>query len=151
MGSWQCKIDINRVFLLQPTRPTTYFGIGALAKIDDILAGLARSGCDTVLVVTDPIAYKASTAWDTVRPALNAHVTWDQYDGVRPNPTFANCEAAAKVGRLINAKAVLAIGGGSALDTAKTAAVLLAHPGKKAADFYEKNAAITAALDAAGL
>ncbi|OLN26497.1 Alcohol dehydrogenase [Desulfovibrio sp. DV] len=146
MGSWQCKIDINRVFTLQPTRPTTFFGIGALARINDILADLAQSGCDAVLIVTDPVAYKASTAWDTVRPALDAHVAWDHYDGVRANPTFANCEAAAKTGRLINAKAVLAIGGGSTLDTAKTAAALLAHPGRKTADFYEKNAAITAAL-----
>ena len=146
MGSWQCKIDINRVFTLQPTRPTTFFGIGALARINDILADLARSGCDAVVVVTDPVAYKASGAWDTVRPALDAHVAWNHYDGVRPNPTFGNCEAAAKAGRLIHAKAVLAIGGGSTLDTAKTAAVLLAHPGKKATDFYEKNAPITGAL-----
>ena len=146
MGSWQCKIDVNKLFILQPTRPTTLFGIGAVAKIDAILADMAQAGCDAVLVVTDPVAYKASTAWDIVRPALDAHVAWNLYDGVRPNPTFANCEAAAKAGRSINAKAVLAIGGGSAMDTAKTAAVLLAHPGKKATDFYEKNAPITGAL-----
>lgn len=146
MGSWHCKIDINRVFVLQPIRPTTFFGVGALARIDGILAELRRDGRDAVLVVTDPVAYKASAAWDTVRPALDAHVAWGHYDGVRSNPTYANCEAAAKIGRSLDAKAVLAIGGGSALDTAKTAAVLLAHPGRKTADFYEKHAPVTGAL-----
>ena len=146
MGSWHCKIDIHRVFVLQPTRPTTLFGVGALAEIDGILARLRRDGCDAVLVVTDPVAYKASGAWDVVRPALDAHVAWEHYDGVRSNPTFANCDAAAKVGRAIHAKAVLAIGGGSSIDAAKSAAALLAHPGKKSVDFYEKHAPITGAL-----
>jgi len=64
------------------------------------------------------------------------------FDGARSNPTFANCDAAAAAGTAIGADAVLAIGGGSALDTAKTAAVLLKHPGKRAVDFYEKGAPI---------
>ncbi|MFP5259347.1 MAG: iron-containing alcohol dehydrogenase, partial [Acidobacteriota bacterium] len=146
MGSWNCKIDIHHVFALQPTRPTILFGIGALAEIDGVLRGLCRQGRDAVLVVTDPVAYKASRAWDAVRPALDAHVAWSLYDDVRPNPTYANCDAAARIGRDMEAKAVLAIGGGSAIDTAKTAAVLLAHPGKKAVDFYEKHAIISGAL-----
>jgi len=146
MGSWHSKIDIHRVFVLQPTRPTTYFGVGALAEIDGILARMRRDGCDAVLVITDPVAYKVSGAWDVVRTALDAHATWEHFDGVRPNPTYANCDAAAKIGRAANAKAVLAIGGGSVIDAAKTAAALLAQPNKKAADFYEKHASITAAL-----
>ncbi len=146
MGGWEGKIDINRIFVLQPTRPLTYFGVGALARLDGILAGMASGGQDRVLVVTDAVAYKASQAWNTVEPMLSRHVAWAHYDGVRPNPTYANCEAAARVGREFGASAVLAIGGGSVIDTAKTAAVLLAHPRKKAVDFYEKGAPITGAL-----
>jgi alcohol dehydrogenase class IV len=146
MHSWEKKIDIHRVFVLQPTRPLTYFGVGALAKLDGILADLARQGVKTLLVVTDPVAYKACGAWDTVPPLLDAHVRWGHFDGARPNPTFANCDAAAAMGVRLGADAVLAIGGGSALDTAKTAAVLLRHPGKKALDFYEKGAPIKDAV-----
>lgn len=142
MHSWEKKVDIHHVFALQPTRPTTFFGVGALSKLEGILAGLVDRGHETVLVVTDPVAYKACGAWDTVRPLLDAHVRWGHYDGVRPNPTFANCDAAATLGANLGANVVLAIGGGSALDTAKTAAVLLRHPGKKAVDFYEKGANI---------
>ncbi len=146
MGSWEGKIDINKVFVLQPTRPVTYFGIGALAKLDGILAGLAEKGQNRILVVTDPVAYKASGAWATVQPLLDKHAVWTHYDNVRPNPTYANCESAAAMGAAHEADVVLAIGGGSSMDTAKTAAVLLRHPGKRAVDFYEKGAAIKAAV-----
>jgi len=142
MCSWEKKIDISRVFVLQPTRPLTYFGVGALAKFDGIMAELLRQGHRAFLVVTDPTAYKACGAWATVRPLLERSVTWQLFDGARSNPTFANCDAAAAAGTAIGADAVLAIGGGSALDTAKTAAVLLKHPGKRAVDFYEKGAPI---------
>jgi alcohol dehydrogenase class IV len=137
MAAWEKKIDINNVFLLQPTRPKTFFGVGAIAKLDEILADYAAAGKNKVLVVTDTIAYKASGAWDTVEPALNKHVTWVHYDKVRPNPTYDNCEDAAAAGMTFGADVILAIGGGSSMDTAKTAAVLMKHPGKKAKDFYE--------------
>jgi len=146
MCSWEKKIDIGRVFLLQPTRPLTYFGVGALAKLDGILAELSRQGHRAVLVVSDAVAYKACGAWATVEPLLTASFAWRLFDGARSNPTFANCDAAAAVGAAIQADMVLAIGGGSALDTAKTAAVLLKHPGRDAADFYEKGAPIKGAL-----
>jgi alcohol dehydrogenase class IV len=145
MPNWEKKIDINKVFVLQPTRPVTYFGVGAIHKIDSILSDLAAKGCGKVLVVTDAIAYKASGAWTTVEPALNKHVAWKHYDKVRPNPTYTNCEEAAAIGLDFGAGAILAIGGGSSMDTAKTAAVLMKHPGKKAVDFYEKGEPITGA------
>ncbi|WP_428562400.1 MAG: iron-containing alcohol dehydrogenase [Solidesulfovibrio sp. DCME] len=146
MGGWEAKIDIHKVFVLQPTRPTTYFGLGALARLDGILADLAAAGQDRILVVTDPVAYKASGAWDSILPMLSRRVAFEHYDGVRPNPTYANCEAAAKIGKALGAKAVLGIGGGSAIDTAKTAAALLRHPVRKASDFYEKGVPISGAL-----
>jgi len=145
MAEWEKKIDINNVFLLQPTRPKTFFGVGAIAKVDEILAGYAAAGKSNVLVVTDTIAYKASGAWDSVEPALNKHVKWVHYDKVRPNPTYANCEDAAAAGAKFGADVILAIGGGSSMDTAKTAAVLMKHPGKTAKDFYEGMEPITGA------
>ena len=146
MTNWEKKIDINKIFLLQPTRPTTYFGVGAINKVDDILATMAAQGKNKVLVVTDTIAYKASGAWKAVEPALNKHVAWKHYDKVRPNPTYTNCEEAAAMGTAFGAEAILAIGGGSSIDTAKTAAVLMKHPGKKAVEFYEKGEPITGAV-----
>jgi alcohol dehydrogenase class IV len=146
MSHWEKKIDINKVFVLQTPRPITYFGVGAIAKIDGILADMALKGMKNILVVTDSIAYKASGAWKSVEPALNKNVKWKHYDKVRPNPTYANCEDAAAIGLDFKADAILAIGGGSAMDTAKTAAVLIKHPGKKAVEFYEKGEPVTGAV-----
>ncbi|WP_029459941.1 iron-containing alcohol dehydrogenase [Solidesulfovibrio alcoholivorans] len=146
MSGWEAKIDIRRVFLLQATRPKTFFGVGALAQLDGILREMAAAGQDRLLVVTDAVGYKASGAWNAILPMLSRHVAFEHYDGVRSNPTFANGEAAAKLGRELGAKAVLGIGGGSAIDTAKTAAALLRHPIRKASDFYEKGVPISGAL-----
>ena len=146
MSQWEKKIDINRVFVLQSPRPITYFGVGAIAKLDGILAEMAAQGKKNVLVVTDNIAYKASGAWKSVEPALDGNVKWKHYDQVRPNPTYTNCEEAAAMGAEFKADVILAIGGGSSIDTAKTAAVLIKHPGKKAVDFYEKGEPITGAV-----
>lgn len=147
MSNWEGKIDITRVFVLQPTRPVTYFGVGAVQKINDILEGLTQKGMGNILVVTDNCAYKASGAWDTVEPALNKHAkSWKHYDKVRPNPTYDNCEEAAAAGTEMKADCILAIGGGSSMDTAKTAAVLMKHPGKKSVDFYEKGEGINDAV-----
>ncbi len=147
MSNWEGKLDINKVFVLQPTRPLTYFGVGALQKINEILETLANKGQNNILVVTDSIAYKACGAWDIIEPALNKYAkSWKHYDKVRPNPTYDNCEEAAKAGTDMKADYILAIGGGSSMDTAKTAAVLMKHPGKKAVDFYEKGEPITDAV-----
>ncbi|WP_300164565.1 iron-containing alcohol dehydrogenase [Solidesulfovibrio sp.] len=146
MGGWEAKIDIRKVFLLQATRPKTYFGVGALGHLDGILQEMAAAGLDRLLVVTDAVGYKASGAWNAILPMLSRHVAFEHFDGVRSNPTYANGETAAKLGRTLGAKAVLGIGGGSALDTAKTAAALLRHPVRKASDFYEKGVPISAAL-----
>ncbi len=146
MNNWENKININNVFVMQPTRPVTYFGVGAIQKINDILQTLKEKGMSRILVVSGRKAYKATGAWDTVEPALNKYAEcWNHYDKVRPNPTYDNCEEAAAAALEMGADCLLAIGGGSPLDTAKTAAILMKHPGKKAIQFYEQGEPITGA------
>ena len=58
------------------------------------------------------------------------------YNRVTPSPTTDTVDDATALGRAINAGAVLAIGGGSPLDCGKSAAILLANPGKSAEDLF---------------
>lgn len=147
MSMYEKKVDINKVFTLQPARPVTYFGVGAINKIQDIVQTLRMKGQGKILVITDKIAYKACGAWDAVEPVLQKEAEgFAHFEDVRPNPTYDNCEDAARAGEQFKATSILAIGGGSAMDTAKTAAVLMYHPDKKAADFYEKGEQVTGAL-----
>lgn len=120
------------------SRTTAYLGVGAIKKIGLICALLAAKGVNTVLVVSGRGSYKSTGAWDHVTEALKAHkMDYVLYDKVTPNPTVDAIDEATALGRTAKAGAVLGIGGGSPIDTAKSAAILLDYPEKNARDLYE--------------
>lgn len=134
---WEQEIDIHAVREIR-SKTLVYFGVGAIAKMDDIAASLKARGIDKVLVVTGKSAYQKTGAWEQVTRALDKHgLTHTLYDGVTPNPNTHQVNAAARQGAQFGAQAVLAIGGGSAIDAGKSAAVLLKYPGKTAEELYE--------------
>lgn len=115
-----------------------YFGCGAIGKISEIAAQLVKRGIHSVLIVSGRGAYKATGAWDVIAPALEAHkIQYALYDKVTPNPTTTQVDEATALGKTIDAKAVIAIGGGSPIDTGKSAAILLANPTYNASELYE--------------
>jgi len=80
------------------------------------------------LVTTDEIVYKVTGVWEVLKPALESRgILYALYTGVIPNPTVDGIDEATAMGKMIKAGAVIGIGGGSAIDTGKSAAVLL-HP-----------------------
>ncbi len=134
---WEKDININEVKEIR-SRTLVYFGVGAIAKIADIAKDMKAKGLDKVLVVTGKGAYKKTGAWDYVLKAFDANgITFVHYDGVTPNPDTHQVNAAAKMANDFGAKAVLAIGGGSAIDAGKSAAVLMEYKDKTAEELYE--------------
>jgi alcohol dehydrogenase class IV len=120
--------------------PTTFFGCGALEKKFDGIVKycVTKKEMNRFLIVGTPTAYKVSGAWDTVKYVLEKYgVEYAIYDKVRPNPTYQNCDEAAEMGFDNNSQVILTIGGGSSIDTAKTAAALLCYHRLKAKDLYE--------------
>ncbi|MBP2073460.1 iron-containing alcohol dehydrogenase [Thermoanaerobacterium butyriciformans] len=135
---WETKINPSKVFELR-CKNTTYFGIGSIQKIKDILEVLKNRGIDNVIFITGKGSYKASGAWDVVKPVLDElDLKYSLYDRVGPNPTVDMIDEAAKIGRESGAKAVIGIGGGSPIDTAKSVAVLLKYTDKNARELYEQ-------------
>ncbi|MDI3476774.1 MAG: hypothetical protein PWQ59_299 [Thermoanaerobacterium sp.] len=135
---WETKINPSKVFELR-CKNTTYFGIGSIQKIKDILEVLKNRGIDNVIFITGKGSYKASGAWDVVKPVLDElDLKYSLYDRVGPNPTVDMIDEAAKIGRESGAKAVVGIGGGSPIDTAKSVAVLLKYTDKNARELYEQ-------------
>lgn len=131
---WEKKVDIRQVHELR-CRTRCFFGVGAISKIDDIAADLRARGIGKVLIMTGRAAYKASGAWAHVEPALKKHsIEYVLYDRVTPNPDTDSIDEAVKLAG--GAGAVIGIGGGSPIDAAKSAAVILANPGKTAAELY---------------
>lgn len=130
-------IDINEVKEIR-TRTTVYFGVGAIKKIDEIAKVLKTKGIDKVIVMSGRNAYKATGAWDYVEKALKDNgIEYVNYAEVTPNPTTEHVNAAAKFAKDFNAKAVIAIGGGSPTDAGKSVAILLEYPNKTAEDIYD--------------
>lgn len=133
---WDQAADYKNVREIR-VKTTTYLGVGAIDKIDDILAQLKSEGITSILCVCGGRSYKITGAWDKVEAAAQKHgVTLALYNRVTPNPTTDSVDEAAALGRSVNAGAVLAIGGGSPIDCGKSAAILLANPGKTGDDLY---------------
>jgi len=134
---WEETVNIHTVSEIR-CKTLNYMGVGAIAKIDEISANLKKQGVSKILVVTGKGAYKKTGAWDFVEKAFKKHaIEYVLYSDVTPNPEADEVDAAVNVGKSIGAQAVLGIGGGSPIDAAKSAAILLAYPDKNTRDLYE--------------
>ena len=133
------KVNYNYVFTIQPARPVTFFGVGAIKKIDDIAKSLVERNLDNLIIVTDPTIWKATNVEQYIKPALvNNKIRYTIYDKVRPNPTYDSCDELATLAKETGAKALLSVGGGSHTDSAKTAAALVKYPQSNAKQLYEE-------------
>ena len=78
---------------------------------------------DRALVVTDPGVRAAGLAAPVVEALDDAGVTHETFDGVDADPSVGNAVACAKRARATDADCLVGVGGGSAMDVAKVAAV----------------------------
>jgi alcohol dehydrogenase len=101
--------------------PDTTLGSGAIRQIPDALKGL---GARTVLVVTDPGLVKAGI-YGKIRGLLEgAGIQVKLCDRVQPDPSIKLVQSVAAEARGEKLQAVIGLGGGSSIDTAKIAAAL---------------------------
>lgn len=107
--------------------PPLKFGPGAL---DEIGADVVATGARTCLVLTDP-GVRETGAPDRVRELLiRAGIRTELFDGVAVEPTDRSIEAAVAFARETDWDCFVAVGGGSAIDTAKAVNLLTTHPGE---------------------
>jgi len=103
------------------------FGLGAT---DEIAYDARRLGLKRVLIVTDPRIGELGLP-DRVRALLEEEgVKADVYDGVEIEPTDRSMEEAAEYARQRELDGLIAIGGGSALDTCKAVNLLTTYPAR---------------------
>jgi len=99
----------------QPTR--VHFGSG---RLEEIGAVVGRYGKRCLLVTTTNSEDVLRPLYDRVKKLLSAAgVAVIHFDKVVPNPTIRGIEAAIELSRQESADVVLAVGGGSSIDTAK--------------------------------
>lgn len=116
----------NRIILNE----TSYFGWGARKNL---VPEIQKRHFKKILVVTDKTLKSCGVA-DMVIDELKNNIDFDIYDDVKPNPTINNCQKGIDFCKKINADAIVAIGGGSVIDTAKCIGIVTKNP-----EFYDIN------------
>ncbi|MFD0959871.1 iron-containing alcohol dehydrogenase [Paenibacillus chungangensis] len=106
--------------------PKSHIGRGAIRKLEQEIADLAPAH---VLLITDPVLVKLGVAEQIAQPLREAGVNITLFSDVTPEPELALAERLVEVTKRTRCDMVVGLGGGSALDLAKVAAVLAVHEG----------------------
>jgi hydroxyacid-oxoacid transhydrogenase len=116
-------MERETIFTLEAT--PIKFGPGS---VTDAGWELSRLGVSRALLVTDPGVLAAGHA-ETVRASLAASgIEVVTYDGTRVEPTLDSLQAAADFALEAEVDGFVSVGGGSAIDTAKVANLIVSHP-----------------------
>jgi len=111
------------------------FGVGVTREIG---MDLADRGIHRALIVTDPVVARLPPVQAVVDSLdLNA-VTWVMYDGVRVEPTEQSWLEAIDFARGHTFDALIGVGGGSSIDTAKAVNLYTTHPPTDFLDYVNK-------------
>ena len=101
-----------------------------LQSTDEIAGELKNQNISSVLLVTDDFLRKSGLTASLEKSLEKNNIKCSVYDKTRPNPTVTNVDEAYRVYIANNCKALIAFGGGSAMDCAKAAGARIAYKGK---------------------
>lgn len=112
---------VNRFILNE----VSYFGPGARKELPGVVA---RLGYKKALVVTDKGLMKFGVAKMVLGVLDEAAIPYEIYDEVKPNPTVTNVKMGVEACKKAEADFIIAIGGGSSMDTAKGIGIICNNP-----------------------
>lgn len=112
---------VNRIVLNE----TSYFGRGSRTKLGE---ELKSRGIEKVLVVTDFSLMQNNVSKMVIDVLESAGITYFVYLHVKPNPTVKNVQDGLMLGQISNVDAIVAVGGGSVIDTAKAISIIMTNP-----------------------
>lgn len=112
---------INRFILNE----VSYFGPGARRQLPEVVG---RMGLKKALVVTDPGLIRFGVAAMVTDILDDAGIPYTVFSDVKPNPTVSNVQHGIEAYEAAGADFIIAIGGGSAIDTAKGIGIVVNNP-----------------------
>ncbi|MEM1509116.1 MAG: iron-containing alcohol dehydrogenase [Thermofilaceae archaeon] len=113
-------------FVLNYASTTLYFGPGAISNLEGELEGY-----ESILIATGKRSAKLSGALDDLLSVLKKlGIGYEVFSDVTPNPWASQADRMAQHAWSMGADAILAVGGGSVIDTAKVAAMIVVGGGK---------------------
>lgn len=108
---------INRMILNE----TSYFGRGSREKLNE---EIRNRNFQKILIVTDKALVENKTVGLVTNLLDKEQIRYCMYDDVRPNPTVENVKTGLVIAQENNVDAIVAIGGGSPIDTAKAISII---------------------------
>ena len=104
---------------------TSYHGKGAIAAIAD---EVKARGFSHVFVASDPDLVKFGVTKKVLDVLEGASIPYTLFSDIKPNPTIENVQAGVAAFKTCGADCIVAIGGGSSIDTAKAVGIIITNP-----------------------
>lgn len=103
----------------------SYFGPGARKELPEVVK---RLGKNKALIVTDAGLVKFGVAKMVTDVLDEAGIPFEIFSDVKPNPTVSNVKNGIEAYKASGADFIIAIGGGSSIDTAKAVGIVINNP-----------------------
>lgn len=104
---------------------TSYHGAGA---INNIVPEVTRRGFKKAFVCSDPDLLKFGVTQKVTKLLDGAKFEYEIYSDIKPNPTIENVKHGVEAFKNSKADYIIAIGGGSSMDTAKAIGIIIENP-----------------------
>ena len=111
----------NRIVLNE----TSYHGKGA---IQEIATEIKARGFKKAFVCSDPDLIKFNVTKKVTDVLDGAGIAYEVYSNIKPNPTIENVQTGVAAFKNSGADCIVAIGGGSSMDTAKAVGIIVENP-----------------------
>ena len=107
---------IAEIELVLDQKPTAHFGAGSVKKVGELAKA---EGAKKALIITDSFIAQSDIRKKIEESLSKASIAVEVFDGVTPNPTTACVDAGSDFAAKSDADILIAVGGGSSMDTAK--------------------------------
>ena len=104
---------------------TSYHGAGAIKNIADEVKG---RGYKKAFVCSDPDLVKFGVTKKVLDVLEGAGLEYELYSNIKPNPTIENVQTGVAAFKKSGADYLIAIGGGSSMDTSKAIGIIITNP-----------------------
>ena len=112
---------VNRIVLNE----TSYHGSGAIKEIVNEVKG---RNLKKAFVCSDPDLIKFNVTTKVTNVLEQSNLDYEIYSDIKPNPTIENVQNGVNAYKKSNADYIIAIGGGSSIDTAKAIGIIINNP-----------------------
>ncbi|MBQ5590452.1 MAG: lactaldehyde reductase [Clostridia bacterium] len=104
---------------------TSYHGKGCIAEI---ATEINARGFKKAFVCSDPDLIKFGVTKKVTDVLDGANIAYEMFSDIKPNPTIENVQAGVEAFKVSGADCIVAIGGGSSMDTAKAIGIIITNP-----------------------